>query len=191
MTTKTPTPAVHIYQIKVTLRDSSPPIWRRLLLRSDTTLAQFHDILQVAMGWGNSHLHQFIVRGEYYGPRELSMGWGPPVKDENKVKLSRIVAGEKSKFDYDYDMGDSWTHTILVEKVLPVEEGKQYPICIKGKCACPPEDIGGIWGYYGFLEAIQDPKHPEHNDMVEWVGDEFDPAAFDIDAVNARLKKIR
>ncbi|MEA3339902.1 MAG: plasmid pRiA4b ORF-3 family protein [Chloroflexota bacterium] len=177
---------VSIYQIKITLRDSKPPIWRRIQVRSDATLGDMHHIIQEVMGWWDYHLHQFIVGETYYGP--LHPGYDDFIDfDENEVQLSQIVAGEKFSFVYEYDFGDSWEHILLVEKVLPVEPDQRYPICLKGKRACPHEDVGGIWGYDTFLEAIQDPEHPEHEEYLEWAGGEFDPEAFDLDAVNAAL----
>jgi hypothetical protein len=178
-----------IYQIKVTLRGSKPPIWRRIEVRGDTRLDKLHLILQEVMDWANYHLHQFIVAGNYYGePHPDYDNWGGEMLDEKKVRLHQIVPGEKFKFIYEYDFGDSWEHELLVEKILPPEKGVHYPRCLKGKRACPPEDVGGIWGYYGFLEAIADPDHPEHEDMLEWVGGEFDPEAFDLDEINERLR---
>ena len=110
--------------------------------------------------------------------------------DEKKVKLDQVVPGEKFKFSYEYDFGDYWEHMVLVEKILPVEKGKRYPNCSKGKRACPPEDVGGVWGYTDFLETIKDVNHSEHEDMLEWVGGEFDPEEFDMKFVNERLKKM-
>ena len=180
---------VPIYQIKVTLEGSKPPIWRRILLRSDVTLAELHRLIQAAMGWWDYHLHQFIVGQTYFG--EPHPDYGFEMHDEKRVKLDQIVTGEKFKFRYEYDFGDSWLHNLLVEKVLPPEPDQPYPMCIKGKGACPPEDVGGIWGYYMFLEAIQDPDHPEHEDYLEWVGGEFDPEAFDLDEANEALRALR
>ena len=111
-------------------------------------------------------------------------------EDTRKVTLATLVRGEKAKFLYEYDFGDSWDHELLVEKVLPAEAEKRYPVCLTGKRACPPEDCGGIWGYASLLEAIRDPEHPEHDEMVEWVGDEFDPEAFDLDEVNRELHHL-
>jgi len=178
-----------IYQIKVTLCESKPPIWRRILVPSDITLAKLHRILQAVMGWYDAHLHQFIVGGVYYGvpdPDDFI-----EIKSERRVRLNQIVAGEKSKFTYEYDFGDSWEHELLVEKIVPPENGVRYPVCIKGKRACPPEDVGGVWGYAEFLEAIRDPEHAEHEDYVEWIGGEFDPEAFDLDEINAALSHLR
>jgi len=140
------------------------------------------------MGWTNSHLHQFIVGQTYFG--EPYPDYGFEMHDERDVRLNQI-ADEGARFVYEYDFGDSWEHILLVEKVLEPEPGQQYPVCIKGKRACPPEDVGGVWGYYGFLEAIQDPDHPEHEDYLEWIGEDFDPEAFDLDAVNAALRALQ
>jgi hypothetical protein len=178
-----------IYQIKVTLKDSKPPIWRRIQVRSDTTLGELHHVIQAVMGWEDYHLHQFTVGRTYYGIPEPGFDF-EDVRDERRVKLSQIVTGENFRFLYEYDFGDGWEHVLLVEKILPPKPGQQYPVCIKGRRACPPEDVGGIWGYYGFLEAIQDPDHPEHEDYLEWIGGEFDPEAFDLDAVNRALRAM-
>ena len=182
---------VPIYQIKVTLEDSKPPIWRRLLVRSDITLAGLHRIIQAAMGWWDYHLHQFIVGGTYFGEPHPDYDDYLDMHDERDVTLRQIVPGEGFKFRYEYDFGDSWLHQVLVEKILPPEPGQHYPACLKGRRACPPEDVGGIWGYYGFLEAIQDPNHPEHEDYKEWIGGEFNPEAFDLDEVNRALRTSR
>jgi len=107
------------------------------------------------------------------------------------MRLDQVVLQEQKKFIYEYDFGDSWYHKILIEKILLLDTKKNYPVCIKGKRACPPEDCGGESGYYYFLEAIQDPDHPEHEEMLEWEGGSFDPEAFDIDGVNRILKTIR
>ena len=177
-----------IYQIKVTLSDSKPPIWRRILVPGDRSLAKLHHILQAAMGWYDAHLHQFIVGGVYYGVPHPD--YFMDVKDERRVRLNQIAPAAKSKFVYEYDFGDSWEHELLVEKILPPEQGVRYPICVKGRRACPPEDVGGVWGYAGFLQAIQDPDHPEHKNYMQWIGGEFDPEAFDLDEINAALRGL-
>ncbi len=177
-----------IVQLKVTLRGSKPPIWRRLQVADNTTLARLHDIIQIAMGWTNSHLHQFVTGNRFYSDPSFELD---DVVSEKRVTLGDLDLKPKAHFRYEYDFGDSWDHDILVEKILDPEPDVRYPRCLTGKLACPPEDCGGIWGYYGLLEAIQDPQHPEHDDMLEWLGDEFDPDAFDLDAVNAQLRSVR
>jgi Plasmid pRiA4b ORF-3-like protein len=177
-----------VYQIKVTLKESKPPIWRRIQVTSATTLAQLHQIVQCVMGWEGYHLYRFEVGGMEYGdPRMLEEMEG---EDARRVALETLVQGEKAKFLYEYDFGDSWDHELRIEKVLPYEAGKRYPVCLTGKRACPPEDCGGIWGYASFLDTIQDPQHPEHEEMLEWVGGEFDPEAFDLDEVNRALQHL-
>jgi hypothetical protein len=144
------------------------------------------------MGWEDSHMHQFKVGKTYYGTLypddfdDVTM-----TKDEKTVAVSEVMAKPKAKMVYEYDFGDSWEHEILLEKILPPEPGVKYPVCLDGKRACPPEDCGGTWGYADLLEAIQDPKHPEHEDRLEWIGGSFDPEAFDVGKVNRALKRLR
>ncbi len=179
----------YVYQIKVTLEDISPPIWRRIQVTNDITLRKLHRILQIILGWYDYHLHEFIIDNIHYGQPDPDSMF--EVKTEKNVKLTKVVSGEGAKFTYIYDFGDYWRHKILIEKILPLEPNKQYPICLKGKRAGPPEDCGGAGGYYDFLEAIQNPENPEHEDMLEWVGGSFDPEAFDINEINQELEKIR
>ena len=181
-------PKMQIYQLKITLQGVNPPIWRRIQVRGDTSLDKLHDTIQVVMGWTDSHLHQFIVGEAYFGAPEPYYD-DLPMSDETEFKLRRITRNEGSAFIYEYDFGDRWAHELLVEKILPPEESK-YPVCLAGERACPPEDVGGVWGYEGFLEAIRDHDHPEHEDYLEWIGGEFDPEAFDLEAVNAALRRI-
>jgi hypothetical protein len=177
-----------VYQVKVTLKGSMPPIWRRMQVTSNTTLVQLHRMLQCVMGWEGYHLYQFFIGEIAYG--DPVMLGELDAEDARTMTLETIVRGEQFKFIYEYDFGDSWEHELLIEKMLPREEGKRYPICLTGKRACPPEDCGGMWGYAGFLEAIHDPKHPEHNERLAWVGGKFDPEVFDLDEVNMELQNL-
>ena len=174
-----------IYQIKISLIGVKPPIWRTVLVSSAIDLETFHDVIQLAMGWTDSHLHQFIANNVFYGipddDFELEM------EDETQYKLSQLLQKEKDTIIYEYDFGDSWEHKILLEKILPFDSKTALPVCIKGKRACPPEDCGGIWGYEELLETISNPKHPDHEDMLEWLGGEFDPEEFDLEAINEDL----
>ncbi len=176
-----------IYQIKVTLKDS-PSIWRRIHAPGDISLSRLHAVLQIVMGWTNSHLHQFKAGGRYYGEPDPEFADVIEIIDERQVRLNQIAPDVEAGFVYEYDFGDSWEHELVVEKILPPEKGAPYPRCTDGKCACPPEDVGGVWGYQDFLEAMRDPNHPEHEDMVEWAGGEFDPEAFDLRGVNGALQ---
>jgi hypothetical protein len=174
-----------VYQLKITLQDIRPPIWRRVQVK-DCTLAELHEIIQVAMGWDFAHLYSFEVAGVGYGDLGMT-GDELDMKDDRRAKLSHLVQGEKFKFHYTYDFGDNWEHEIVVEKLLPPEEGKAYPVCVDGKRASPPEDVGGAWGYMEFIAAMGDPKHPQHDELAEWYEDPFDPELFDIDEVNREL----
>jgi len=190
MTAKGKTTAIrNLYQIKVTLKGSKPPIWRRFEVTGDITLDKLHLILQVVMGWQNYHLHQFKIGHTYYG--EPSQEFDFEVKNEKKVQLQQVAPREKTKFIYEYDFGDSWEHELRIEKILPPPAEKHYPTCLNGARACPPEDVGGIWGYEDFLEIINDPEDPDHEELLEWIGGSFDPEAFDLAAINQSLKKLR
>ena len=167
---------------------SKPPIWRRMQITSETTLVQFHRIMQCVMGWEGSHLYQFVIGGIAYGDPGMVGEWD--AEDARTVTLVALVRGERSKLLYEYDFGDSWEHELLVEKILPLDEGKRYPVCLTGKRACPPEDCGGVWGYASFLDALHDPEHPEHEEMRDWIGGAFDPEGFDLDEVNVALQRL-
>lgn len=183
--------AQSVYQLKITLKDIRPPIWRRVQVRSDATLGHLHWVIQFAMGWTNSHLHSFTIHGVDYGEPMPELGFDElGLRNEQPVKLSKVIAGEGVKFSYLYDFGDSWEHDILVEKVLPAESDASYPVCIKAKRACPPEDCGGVWGYQNVLDAIRSADHPEHEEMLEWVGGFFDPEDAELDEINMLLKTI-
>lgn len=176
-----------IYQLKITLRGSRPPIWRRLLIASSENLEDLHIALQIAMGWTNSHLHEFVNGRERYGiPDE---DFPSDIHDEVDYRLNQVFKKEKDKLNYVYDFGDGWEHEVVLEKILPFELGAVLPVCLKGKRACPPEDVGGVGGYTMFLEAIADPSHPEHEEMLEWVGGDFDAEHFDLAETNDLLRE--
>src|SRR5579863_1192071 len=178
-----------ICQIKVMLLGTRPPIWRRLLVSADITLAKLHDVLQAAMGWENSHMHQFRVGQRRFGQPEPTDPFmrRPRVESERTVRISALLAEPGAKMTYLYDLGDGWEHVIVLEKLLPADPHITYPVCTDGQLACPPEDCGGIPGYYDLLEAIRDPNDERHGEMLDWVGDDFDPQGFSIDEVNRLL----
>jgi hypothetical protein len=178
-----------VYQLKVTLKNSKPPIWRRIQVTCDTPLDKLHLILQTVMGWENYHLHQFKIGPDYYGVEDPEFEFDG--ENETQFDLSEVVFGVKMKFLYEYDFGDGWEHEIVVEKILQPEAGVHYPVCLTGKRACPPEDCGGIWGYGSLLEAIANPEHPQHDEMVEWLNEDFDPEAFDLQAINWKLRSLK
>lgn len=183
-------PMPSVYQLKITLKGCRPPIWRRVQVLADTNLSQLHWVIQLAMGWTNSHLHSFAIEGIEYGVPMPELAWdGEDVLDEQTLRLDQFVTTEKFKFSYLYDFGDCWEHDILVEKVFLARPATQYPLCTKAMRACPPEDCGGVWGYQEFIEVIRDPRHPEHAETLEWVGGDFQPEEAALDEINARLRR--
>src|SRR5260370_34810641 len=148
-----------IYQIKVTLLRTVPPVWRRLLVPSDITLSNLHDLLQLAMGWTDSHLHEFLFRGQHYGPTHPERGVTEAI-DERKVRLNQLLSRVGATMVYTYDFGDGWEHAIALEKDLPTDPNMAYPLVTDGRGACPPENLGRLGGCYHFLCAFQNPPHP-------------------------------
>jgi len=180
-----------VYQLKLTLKGLRPPVWRRIQVAGDTSFRKLHNMIQILMDWDDCHLHAFTVGGTLYGIPDPGGMWDTGEKDERRFKLVDVVPAAKSRIRYEYDFGDSWEVDILVEKLLPPEEGVKYPVCLTGKRAGPPENCGGTWGYAELTEIIQMPDHEEYASMMEWLGDEFDPEAFDLDEINARLHKMK
>lgn len=170
-----------IYQFKITLLESRPPIWRRIQVKNGT-LDKLHEHIQTAMGWTNSHLHEFEINGQRYGnPELLDDGFDDfDCIDSTVTRISEVVpkSGKRFRFRYEYDFGDGWQHEVLFEGCLRAQTGGRYPLCVEGARACPPEDVGGIWGYGEYLKAMADPWHEQHEDMLRWRGS-FDPEAFD------------
>jgi hypothetical protein len=175
-----------IYQIKVTLIGLRPAIWRRLLVSSSISLRKLHDILQIAFGWTDSHLHAFEARGETYEIPDPE--YPDTARNDARVRLEQVLLKAKDSMLYEYDFGDSWTHRIVLEKVLPPVSGSKAPRCIGGVRACPPEDCGGPAGYARLLEAMRDPFHPDHEEMAEWIGGDLNPIYFDQWEVNEELE---
>ena len=175
-----------IYQIKITLRATDLPIWRRILTK-DFPLANLHEIIQVAMGWENCHLYDFIIEGQRYGDASVSDN----VDHAFETSLSDVATEEGMTFQYRYDFGDNWEHEIVVEKIMSAENKEQHLLCLEGERACPPDDVGGVPGYSAFLRAISDPNDENHRSLLDWVGGKFDPEKFDIDAVNRKFAMVR
>lgn len=189
MTTKKISSAQDVYQIKVALLWTKPPIWRRLLVPSSMTFEQLHDVLQTAMGWENEHMHEFTAGKRRIAQPEPSDGFMdmPLVENERTARLSDVLRRAGAKMTYTYDFGDGWEHGIVLEKRMPPDPDAVYPICLDGQLACPPEDCGGVPGFYRLLDILANPKHKEHKELREWVGGSFDPEAFSVDKVNKFL----
>ena len=183
--------AESIYVLRIDLAQIKPAVWRRLEVAADITLAQLHRVIQLAFDWNDSHLHQFEIDGQLYSqsmPGSFGMDMGD--LDERKFRLA-AVAGVGSRFTYTYDFGDDWIHLVKAEKILPPMPGIRYPRCAAGRNAAPPEDCGGPWGYAEMLQTLADPAHPERDELLEWLGGDFDPAAFDRQELNAGLGKLK
>lgn len=180
-----------IFRIRVTLLDVQPAIWRSIELSDQTTLKQLHRILQIAMGWEDCHLHEFVVRGQRYGKRDLAFDPSENILAETGVSLADVLPKPKSQITYIYDMGDYWQHSVRLEAVVPTTPDVQYPRAVDGARACPPEDCGGTGGYMNLLEILSDPSHEEFENMREWIGPKFDAESFSLDAINTRLRRNR
>ena len=179
-------------QLRVELLEVTPSIWRRLLVPSDIKLPTLHQVLQRTLGWTDSHLHQFSINGVEYA--EFDPEWSDELahSDERRVRLQEVLPGTTRCFDYVYDFGDHWHHVVIVEDYYAQPAGARSLVrCLDGANAVPPEDVGGTSGYAEFLEAIADPSHEEHDRYLEWAGGAFDPAHFDIAAVNKSLSKMK
>ncbi len=181
-----------VYQFKITLKESQPPIWRRFQIL-DCTLDKLHEHIQAAMGWTNSHLNHFTIEGRLYGDPMLMAETFEELNyaDSTTTMIHEILpeSGQRFRFEYEYDFGDSWLHDVLFEGRLGPEPGQSYPVCLEGENACPPEDVGGIWGYRDFLAALADPEHENHAQMREWIGRRFNSKAFNPVAATNSMKR--
>lgn len=192
-----------IYELKITLLESKPAIWRRIQVPENITLIKLHRALQALMGWQDYHLHQFTVNGELYGMRvDDWQDATPELLDERGVRLYRIAPLAGTRLVYEYDFGDGWQLEIIIENITEgitenislsqesIGHAPAHVLCLDGQRAGPPEDVGGISGYEEFVKSIRNRRHPEHRSWLEWVGGNFDPEKFDLEAVNRALQKI-
>ena len=163
-----------LFVLHVRLRGIEPPIWRTIEVPGAWSLEDVHFAIQVAMGWTNSHLHQFKIGGTHYGMLDSDGAGDLGLEDEREHRLQDVV--HEDSFVYEYDFGDSWEHDVTVQRVADVAKPPRAR-CIAGARACPPEDCGGVGGYENLLEALANPDHEEHEDLVTWSGD-FQPEQF-------------
>ncbi len=174
-----------IYQFKIALNDINPPIWRRALLDPTMTMEELHYVTQSLMGWESEHLYYFssgkrrIVDPEDEGDADDEFS--------SDILIGQAFRKPGDKWTYLYDPEDKWEHEIVLEQVVDLEPGIEYPVCVEGELACPPEACGGVLGYQNLLAVLKNPKDPEYKELIEWLGQEFDPKAFDKDKVNGML----
>ncbi|MDR6714442.1 hypothetical protein J2W83_004074 [Pseudomonas hunanensis] len=181
-------PQADLFLLCIELQDIEPKIWRRVVVPSTITLSRLHKVIQEAMGWQDTHLHEFQIGGERYGVPDPD-GWGESMQSEARKRLGKVLNGQH-EFGYLYDFGDSWQHRIEVEQILPAKAYPQVPCCIAGGNACPPEDVGGAWGYSEFVAAMADPRHPDHEFRMEWFGEAFDATEFDCEETNQWVTRL-
>ena len=180
----------HVFQLKVEINDIKPKIWRRLLVSSDTTFYQLHHILQIALGWKNYHLFQFELDKKFIGLpdpdfKEMS------INNATDIPLKKVLSLHK-KFAYEYDLGDFWCHSIILEDILPVNPEINYPCCMEGERNAPPKDSGGTQGYDNVLKTLKNKKHPRRKELIEWLGgeDAYDREYMDLKEINKQLMKL-
>ena len=178
-----------IYQFKITLKRTKPPIWRRIQVPGDYTFWGLHVAIQDAMGWTDSHLHEFEV---YNSRKHCVESIGFPDEEFSiiretlpawEIPLGRYFTSLNRQAEYTYDFGDGWEHSVVLEKKVQPVDGASYPRCLAGRRRCPPEDCGGPWGYQEFLEILADPKHERHEEILEWISGVYDPDDFEVAAV--------
>jgi hypothetical protein len=173
-----------VCQLKVTLRGSRPPIWRRLLVPADTTLTRLHRMLQIVMGWQDSHMYEFRIDARRpMGLRSTQI--------QRSARIGEVLTEIGSSLTYTYDLGDGWEHSVVLEKRFPGGEDVERAVCLDGQQGCPPEDCGGVPGYYDLLEVLQNPNDERYEEMREWMGEDFDPRAFSVEAVNRQIRTGR
>ncbi len=177
---------VSLLTLRIALVGAAVPVWRRVRVPVGIALEELHFVFQVSMGWTNSHLHAFDFGGVQYGfPDDEE----PIFQDESGVSLKKALGTAKS-FGYLYDFGDSWEHSVAVESVLKMDAVWDFPVCLAGAGACPPEDVGGRGGYENFCDIISDPEHEEHHETLIWAGGVFDPYSFDVNRVSRELRGL-
>ncbi len=181
--------AARYYLLKIRLLDIEPEIWRRFVVPSSITLDRLHDVIQIVMGWTDSHLHEFKIGKKRYTEY-------PQYEDDGlecgKYRLGDLIKQKNRIFDYMYDFGDDWQHELILEANRYFNPQENFEVtCVGGERACPPEDVGGTMGYFEFCEAISDPAHEEHEGYVEWLGRDFEIERFNIDEVNLELMKYQ
>lgn len=168
-----------ILQLKIVLKNIRPPIWRRILIPSDSTFWELHIAIQDSFGWEDYHLHEFFI-GKAYDRNAIRINLPYPEDNifgdkttpliEYKTILSDFLNKIGSKINYIYDFGDNWEHEILLEKISKRDLCQTYPYVLSGKRACPWEDSGGPYAYQDKINILKNKNHKEYNEIADWVG---------------------
>jgi hypothetical protein len=193
---KMPEKFYQIYQFKISLDDITPTIWRRIQVPESYSFWDLHVAIQDAMGWQDCHLHQFIMPDPTLGGQvcigipDDERGGDIPVLPGWEMPIAHYFSLQNKKASYEYDFGDGWCHTVLLETIM-LKEPITYPVCLAGKRACPPEDCGGTGGYENLIEIMKNPQHEEYESVVEWLGKRFDPEAFGPERIRFADPKAR
>ena len=172
-----------VFQFKIILKHISPPIWRRIQVPETYTFWDLHVAIQDSMGWTDSHLHEFYIHG-----KDVTIGipndeYDHDILPERSERIRDYFRTDKDSCNYNYDFGDYWEHKVVLEKILPVEKDRNYPICLNGKRACPPEDCGGVVGYEELIEILKNPDNDGYEEYYNWLGGEFKPEEFKLEDV--------
>lgn len=179
---------IDVVRLKILLEYTDPPIWRRVDVSADTTLRDLHEIIQAVMGWENAHLHQFeIGSGVMDGP---GFGLGSAAPGVKTSRIADLVASGVEHFRYVYDMGDDWGHTVEIESAAAPDPTAVYPRFVDGGGRCPPEDVGGPPGFQEFLKAMRNTRHPQHRELKDWYGRQFNPKDMDVASIRQRLVEL-
>jgi hypothetical protein len=174
--------------LRIQLRDVTPVVWRRILVPGSIRMAKLSLILIAAMGWNNSHPHEFLI-----GDQRIGMCFDDDPEDDIDEKSVTVLQAlrEERRFSFAYDFGDSWDHDVVVEDLTWSSVALTFAVCLEGENACPPDDVGGASGYRRFVKAITDPEHEEHDRTIGWVDGPFDPTEFDVAKANALMQRVR
>ena len=179
-----------IAHLRIELDESEPTIWRRVEVPLSLSLKGLHDVIQAVMGWESYHLHEFKVGDKRYGVPDPEWDDAPRILSAKSTKLASLIECGVRKFGYVYDFGDDWRHTIRVEAVADADPGTEYPRFVEGERRGPPEDVGGIDGYYEFLEGMAKPRHQEHQRLLEWYGGPYDPDDIDLPMIASHIGQL-
>jgi hypothetical protein len=190
-TTKKPTAPQSIHQLHVALLDVTPVIRRRLWIPGNLKISKLDRVKQEAFGWTNSHLHEFRIAGDRYGMTEIeSIDGDEDLKSDKKITVAKVLPDSVKEFEYEYDFGDGWRHRVVVEGTMAATRYNDWPLCLSGENACPPEGIGDPGGFEDFMQSMADHEEDDHFENWNWHSGPFVPKGFDVNTINTRIRKL-